>query len=75
MAMLFEEEDMMEEDVEDIFVLFTEVVEDFLTVVLELMVFVEVAAWDWVDDTDLLTCDEEVKEEEEVVCTEPEPES
>lgn len=75
MAMLFEEEDKMEEDVEDIFVLFTEVVEDFLTVVLELVVLLEVEDWDWLEDTDLPTCVEEEKEEAEVVCTDEEPES
>ena len=51
MAMLFD--DVMEDEI--MLMLLTEVVEDFFTVVDELIVFVELELIDFVDDTDLDT--------------------
>lgn len=54
MAMLLSEDDKMEEVVDDIFMLFTEVVELFFTVELVLTVLVDDEFDDLVLDTDLL---------------------
>lgn len=69
--MLFD--DVMEDEI--MLMLLTEVVEDFFTVVDELIVFVELELIDFVDDTDLDTWEDEEKEEEEVVWTEEDPTS
>lgn len=68
-------EELIDEDVVDIFMLLTEVLEVFFTVVLLLTDFEEVDVMDLVEDTDLLSCEEDEKEEEEVVATDEDPAS